>query len=144
MNIYNLNQEELMKISSEFNNTTYGRKVWLLSKIPEVTGFLLLIIYILLSIFGACNPDVKDLLTYYIIGDMLLVGISILAVCFSEINYWKQVSKYVICLEEEQKRLAEENEKKAAEKKEEEKKQVKKVVKKSTKKETPKPKKNNK
>ena len=32
MNIYKMDHEKLEKVASEFNNTMYGRRIWLYSK----------------------------------------------------------------------------------------------------------------
>ena len=50
MNVYKMDNEKLQKVASDFNNTMYGRRIWLYSKTPEVVGFISLVVYIILKV----------------------------------------------------------------------------------------------
>lgn len=95
MNIYEMNNEKLMQVSSDFNNTNYGRKIWLYSRTPELVGFLALVIYILLTIVGALHAELKNTVSMFVVSDLVVVCISFILYGFAEVNYWKQVNKYV-------------------------------------------------
>lgn len=102
MNVYKMDNDKLQKIASDFNNTMYGRKIWLFSRTPEIVGFISLIAYFILTIYGAKNPDLKDTVSFFILADIIVLGLSFILYGFAEVAYWKQVCKYANELEKEE------------------------------------------
>lgn len=110
MNVYKMDNEKLQRVASDFNNTMYGRRIWLYSKAPEIVGFISLVLYFVLTIYGAKIPELRDTISFFILADIIIIGLSLLSYGFAGLMYWKQVSKYANELEKE-----EENAKKKAE-----------------------------
>lgn len=102
MNVYKMDNEKLQRVASDFNNTMYGRRIWLYSKAPEVVGFISLFLYFVLTIYGAKNPELRDTISFFILADIIIIGLSLLSYGFAGLMYWKQVSKYVNEVEKEE------------------------------------------
>lgn len=102
MNVYKMDNEKLQKVASEFNNTMYGRRIWLYSKAPEIIGFISLVLYFVLTIYGAKNPELRDTISFFILADIIIIGLSLLLYGFAGVMYWKQVSKYANEVEKEE------------------------------------------
>lgn len=102
MNVYKMDNEKLQKVASDFNNTMYGRRIWLYSKTPEVVGFISLVVYFLLTIYGAKNPEIRETISFFILADIIVLGLSLLLYGFAGVMYWKQVSKYANEVEKEE------------------------------------------
>ena len=102
MNVYKMDNEKLQKVASEFNNTMYGRRIWLYSKAPEIVGFISLVLYFVLTIYGAKNPELRDTISFFILADIIIIGLSLLLYGFAGVMYWKQVSKYANEVEKEE------------------------------------------
>ena len=94
MNVYKMDNEKLQRVASEFNNTMYGRRIWLYSKAPEIVGFISLFLYFVLTIYGAKNPELRDTISFFILADIIIIGLSLLLFGFAGLMSWKQVSKY--------------------------------------------------
>lgn len=94
MDIYKMNEEEIEKLASDFNNTVIGRRIWLFSMSPQAVGFLAIILYLLLMIFGISNPEIKGVLTNYITADLIVLGISLILYGLAKMLYWKEVINY--------------------------------------------------
>ena len=102
MNVYKMDNEKLQKVASDFNNTMYGRRIWLYSKAPEIIGFISLVLYFVLTIYGAKNPELRDTISFFILADIIIIGLSLLLYGFAGVMYWKQVSKYANEVEKEE------------------------------------------
>lgn len=102
MNVYKMDNEKLQKVASDFNNTMYGRRIWLYSKTPEIIGFISLVLYFVLTIYGAKNPELRDTISFFILADIIIIGLSLLLYGFAGVMYWKQVSKYANEVEKEE------------------------------------------
>ena len=102
MNVYKMDNEKLQKVASDFNNTMYGRRIWLYSKAPEIIGFISLVLYFVLTIYGAKNPELRDTISFFILADIIVIGLSLLLYGFAGVMYWKQVSKYANEVEKEE------------------------------------------
>lgn len=94
MKKYELTNEELDKIASDYNNTAIGRRVWLYSKTPYIAGICSIVVYLLLITLGILRPDMKELLQTFLLGVIIVLGVSFILVGISEIMYWKQVLVY--------------------------------------------------
>lgn len=108
MNVYKMDNEKLQKVASEFNNTMYGRRIWLYSKAPEIVGFISLVLYFVLTIYGAKNPELRDTISFFILADIIILGLSLLLYGFAGTFYWKQVCKYANEVEKEEEKKKEE------------------------------------
>lgn len=108
MNVYKMDNEKLQKVASDFNNTMYGRRIWLYSKAPEVVGFISLVLYFVLTIYGAKNPELRDTISFFILADIIIIGLSLLLYGFAGTMYWKQVCKYANEVEKEETKKKEE------------------------------------
>lgn len=108
MNVYKMDNEKLQKVASDFNNTMYGRRIWLYSKTPEVVGFISLVVYFLLTIYGAKNPEIRETISFFILADIIVLGLSLLLYGFAGVVYWKQVCKYANEVEKEETKKKEE------------------------------------
>ena len=102
MNVYKMDNEKLQKVASDFNNTMYGRRIWLYSKAPEIIGFISLVLYFVLTIYGSKNPELRDTISFFILADIIVIGLSLLLYGFAGVMYWKQVSKYANEVEKEE------------------------------------------
>lgn len=94
MNVYKMDNEKLQKVSSDFNNTMYGRRIWLFSRTPEVVGFIALLVYFILTLYGASHAELKETITYFVIADIIVLGLSLILYGFAEVTYWRQVAKF--------------------------------------------------
>ena len=102
MNVYKMDNEKLQRVASDFNNTMYGRRIWLYSKAPEIVGFISLVLYFVLTIYGSKNPELRDTISFFILADIIVIGLSLLLYGFAGVVYWKQVCKYANELEKEE------------------------------------------
>ena len=109
MNVYKMDNEKLQMVASDFNNTMYGRRIWLYSKAPEIVGFISLVLYFVLTIYGSKNPELRDTISFFILADIIVIGLSLLLYGFAGLMYWKQVCKYTneLAKEEETKKKEE-------------------------------------
>lgn len=121
MRKYELSNDELLKVASDFNNTAVGRRIWLYSKTPYLAGIASIVVYLMLITTGIVNPDMKELLQTFLLGVIIVLGVSFMLSGIAEVMYWKQVLEYAdeVYKEEPKKEI-----------------KVKKTVKKSNKKET--------
>lgn len=129
MKKYELTDEEITKISSDFNNTNIGRKIWLYSKAPHIICITGLVIYLGLIITGIINPEIKDTIAAFIFADLIVLGVSLIGIGITEILYWKEIINYINSKEEEEKEKAKLVEKKTKTKKVTSKKETKKQTK---------------
>lgn len=102
MNVYKMDNEKLEKVASEFNNSMYGRRIWLYSKTPEIVGFISLVLYFILTLYGAKNPELSDTISLFILADIIIIGLSLISYGFAGVMYWKQVCKYANEVEKEE------------------------------------------
>ena len=94
MNIYKMNEEQIDKLASDFNSTVVGKRIWLFSMMPQVIGFLALIIYLILMLFGINVPEAKDVITSYIMADIIVLGLALILYGLAKMFYWKEVINY--------------------------------------------------
>lgn len=95
MNIYSMSEENIEKYALEFNNTSYGKRIWIFSMIPQVISFLAIFIYLIMMIYGMNNPEINEVIGSYIIADIIALTISLIAYGIVKMMYWKQVMAYV-------------------------------------------------
>lgn len=94
MNVYKMNEEEIEKLASDFNNTVIGKRIWLFSMMPQVVGFLALMLYLILMLYGISNPLVKDVIVNYIMADIVVLGLALILYGLAKMFYWKEVINY--------------------------------------------------
>ena len=94
MNVYKMNEEEIEKLASDFNNTVIGKRIWLFSMTPQVVGFLALMLYLILMLYGISNPLVKDVIVNYIMADIVVLGLALILYGLAKMFYWKEVINY--------------------------------------------------
>lgn len=95
MKKYELTNEQVIELSSNFNNTAIGRRIWLYSKIPHILAGATLVFYLMLVITGIISPGLNTTLENFILGDVIVLGISLGLIGISELMYWKEVLKYI-------------------------------------------------
>ena len=66
MNVYNMSEESIQKLASDFNNSRIGRKIWLFSMIPQVVGFFDILVYLVMMLYGVSHPEIKEVVGSYI------------------------------------------------------------------------------
>lgn len=95
MNIYNMSEKIMEEYALKFNNTSYGKRIWIFSMIPQVISFLAIFIYLIIMLSGICNPSINEVAGNYIIADIIALTISIIAYGIVKMMYWKQVMAYI-------------------------------------------------
>lgn len=95
MRKYELTNEQVIEMASNFNNTAIGRRIWLYSKIPHILAGATLVFYLMLVITGITNPGLNTTLENFILGDVIVLGISLGLIAICELIYWKEVLKYI-------------------------------------------------
>lgn len=94
MKKYELSNEELLKVASDYNNTAIGRRMWIYSKTPYFAGITCIVVYLLLITTGIVNPEMKELLQTFLLGVIIVLGVSFILAGIAEMMYWKQVLLY--------------------------------------------------
>lgn len=94
MNVYNMSEESIQKLASDFNNSRIGRKIWLLSMIPQVVGFFDILVYLVMMLYGVSHPEIKEVVGSYILATVVILGIAVISYGFAKMMYWKQVVSY--------------------------------------------------
>ena len=94
MNVYNMSEESIQKLASDFNNSRIGRKIWLFSMIPQVVGFFDILVYLVMMLYGVSHPEIKEVVGSYILATVIILGIAVISYGFAKMMYWKQVVSY--------------------------------------------------
>ena len=94
MNVFNMSEESIQKLASDFNNSRIGRKIWLFSMIPQVVGFFDILVYLVMMLYGVSHPEIKEVVGSYILATVVILGIAVISYGFAKMMYWKQVVSY--------------------------------------------------